>query len=508
MGSRRRVFLCPATLLPLLLLSVSLNLFAIEVRGQGQSENDQGNEFADIEDNDFAEFDFEDETDESSKVDEEEEDDFESEEPEEEEAEVEVENEDDDEFSHFEDDGEFEGLNSKDDNSDPEEFFNEPSAKGKGEKQSTAAPNKQPIKIVNIPAHLRTNWENYYMEILMIVGIVVYFLNFFTGKTKNEKIANQWFSSHRGFLESQFSLVGDDGSKNIDEIQDLLTKESENHFSFWCSGRLGCEGMLVELRLLKRQDLVGVVANLMKPAHDQVHVRVELSPEDMDSFIFCLATKKSSARLIKELADISTYCPERRPADKYLGVTTPIKDSYQVMTEVPEVAAAMLDNKVVSLLKKFPDVVDTIHFSDQYTGPKPPEDQQPMELPKGKRVLIFVFNLLLKDRNLEEAIEETKPLMQLVFHCIDKVKRYKLSREAKAKADKNRSKVAENHWKSIHAAKAEKAAEEREKKRREVKDKIREIEDPDKQRKMEERENKRDKKKQQPKTKQLKVKSA
>ena len=37
----------------------------------------------------------------------------------------------------------------------------------------------------------RTNWENYYMEITMIIGIVVYFLNFFTGKTKNQKIANQ-----------------------------------------------------------------------------------------------------------------------------------------------------------------------------------------------------------------------------------------------------------------------------------------------------------------------------
>ena len=29
------------------------------------------------------------------------------------------------------------------------------------------------------------------MEITMIIGIIVYFLNFFTGKTKNQKIANQ-----------------------------------------------------------------------------------------------------------------------------------------------------------------------------------------------------------------------------------------------------------------------------------------------------------------------------
>ena len=36
--------------------------------------------------------------------------------------------------------------------------------------------------------------------------------------------------------------------------------------------------------------------------------------------------------------------------------------------------------------------------------------------------------------------------------------------------------VAENHWRSIHAAKAERAAEERERKRREIKERIKEIE--------------------------------
>ena len=78
---------------------------------------------------------------------------------------------------------------------------------------------------------------------------------------------------------------------------------------FWCSGRICCEGMLVELRLLKRQDLVGVISNLMKPAHDQIHVRVDMSPEDMDSFIFCIASKKSSLRYV---LTIKSFClPEK-----------------------------------------------------------------------------------------------------------------------------------------------------------------------------------------------------
>jgi len=451
----------------------------------------QSNEYAEIEENEFAEFDFEDEADDFSQ-DKGDEEDFVEVEVEDQDEEAVVEDDMGGEFSHLTDEEEF--INYPDRSEDSDEFINEkkPSPKpGKG--------GVPPLQYANIPLHLRSNWGNYYLEILMIIGIVVYFMNFFTGKSKNQKIANMWFNSHISILESQFALVGDDGAKNIEDIHEPITKESENIFTFWCSGRVCCEGMLVELKLLKRQDLVGVIANTLKPAYDQLHIRVDMSYEDMDNFIFAIASKKSSLKLSKDMYDINTYCPERRAAEKY-GVA----GSYFVMSEVAEVASAMLDSKLVSMFKKYGDAIDTIHFSDQYTGLKPSEDQQPMELPQGKKVLIFVFNLT----NITQAgLEETSPLLHLVFYCIDKVKKYKLSREAKVKADKNRSKVAENHWRSIHAAKAEKAAEERERKRREVKERIKEIEDPEKQRKMEERENRKEKKKNAPKMKQLKVKA-
>jgi hypothetical protein len=46
----------------------------------------------------------------------------------------------------------------------------------------------------------RTNWENYYLEILMVAGILVYFLNFFSGKSKNQKVS---FEFERFFNLSQ-----------------------------------------------------------------------------------------------------------------------------------------------------------------------------------------------------------------------------------------------------------------------------------------------------------------
>ena len=144
-----------------------------------------------------------------------------------------------------------------------------------------------------------------------------------------------------------------------------------------------------------------------------------------------------------------------------------------------------------------------------FTFLQPMDDQPQQDLPECRKALIFTFNItgMNAKKSIEDSVEDLKPLMLLVLYFIDKIKRFRLSREAKNKADKNRTKVQEAFWKSIHAAKAERAAEERERKRRELKERIREIEDPDKQRKMEERELRRERKKAAPKMKQMKVKA-
>ena len=73
--------------------------------------------------------------------------------------------------------------------------------------------------------------------------------------------------------------------------------------------------MLVELKRLKtfkkRQDLVRVISNVLKPARDQVHIRVDICPEDMDTFIFCISNKKAIILLSKEMNVLNTCCPER-----------------------------------------------------------------------------------------------------------------------------------------------------------------------------------------------------
>lgn len=386
----------------------------------------------------------------------------------------------DPDFEHFQDADEFEGIEEKE-----EKPMMEPK-----------------ITIAKVPLNLRHNWDSYYLEILMISGLLAYFVNFGLGRNKNSKIANAWLQTHRQLLEENFALVGDDGSQERNENVSII-KESENVFTLWCSGRTCCEGMLVELRFIKRQDLVGIIANMMKPTLDQVHITVRMNKEDMDSFIFAVASKKTALQVTKDLQDISVYCPERKAGDKYN-----IPSSFQVMSEIGEATSAMLDSKIVAMLNKYPEFIDYIHFSDQYSGLKPTEDiSNAVKLPDVDRVLRFGFNIHIKGEPLEEAVTRLKPLMSMVFYSIDKVKRYRLSKEGKTKADKNRQKVEEAFLKSTHQARAEAAAQRREEKKRQEKERVLAEEDPEKQRRWEIKEEKRQAKKRAPRMKQLKVKA-
>ncbi|KAF0292681.1 Coiled-coil domain-containing protein 47 [Amphibalanus amphitrite] len=368
--------------------------------------------------------------------------------------------------------------------------------------------------LVEVPVHRSTNWDKFYVEMLMIAGIVVYFINFVSGKTRNQKLANAWLSAHKNLLESNFSMVGDDGKAEPGSGAGLL-KESENMYTLWCSGRVCCEGMLVQLKFLKRQDLVSVISTMMKAASDQVEIRVTMNAEEMDTFVFCLANKKSAARLAKEMTDISTYCPERKSAERF-GLPA----HFSVLSEIHEAAAAVLDARVVAVVNKYPELVEYIHVSDQYSGPKQQlDDQAPVELPKVKPTLAFCFNLPGRGRLQPADVETVRPLMQLVLYMVDRMKRCKLGREGRLKAEKNRLRVQEIFLKQTHQSRAEKAQAKREEKRRLEKERILEVrdrdgwrwganreEDPEKQRRLEEKNEKREAKRR-AQMRQMKVKA-
>lgn len=44
-----------------------------------------------------------------------------------------------------------------------------------------------------------------------------------------------------------------------------------------------------------------------------------------------------------------------------------------MLSEIAEVSTALLDSKVTAALNKYADLIDYIHFSDQFSGPKQTE---------------------------------------------------------------------------------------------------------------------------------------
>ncbi|XP_038044628.1 coiled-coil domain-containing protein 47-like [Patiria miniata] len=392
--------------------------------------------------------------------------------------------EDEDEFEHFHDTEEFEN------------FEKEKPFKGKG---SSDTPD---LEIAKLPMHLRNNWDSYYMEILMIVGILAYVLNYVTGKSKNQKLSTAWLNSHLELLESNFALVGDDGSQKDPPVTGQLLKESESRYCLWCSGRSCCEGMLVELKLLKRQDLVSVVAKLMKPGSDEILITVTMNSEDMDSFILFAGRKKIASKMQKDMQDLSQYCQDKRSGEKY-----GLPSSSVVFAESAEVIQGVVDGKISSCLGQYEDMFEYLHFSDQFSGLKPnADDEQPSKMPDTKKVLIFCFKVPGGARCTKVDMESMLPMMKMVLYCIEKVKRYKLSREAKLKADKARAKVSESFVKLAHAQRQEAAQQRREEKRRVEKDRLLNEEDPEKARKLEEKQYRKDMRKRlNPGMKQMKV---
>lgn len=464
-------------------------LFCLSMSYVGSKKHD-----AFVEDNDFAEFEeFEDEEDgiindesdediqESSKKlsDNEEMQEFD----EDQEEEDEEDHLGDDEFEHLHDEEEFENFDRE-----------------KDAPKSKSSDKLPDLQMAKVPLHLRTSWDSFYLEMLMIAGLTVYFLNFLAGKNKNCKLATAWLSAHKELLETQFSIVGDDGvAKEV--TSGVLMKESENVYTLWCSGRTCVEGMLVELKLLKRQDLINLLLRVFKPASDQVIIKVDLDEGKMDNFVFCVAQKRSAAKLHKDMNDLSQFT-ERKSSEKF-----DIPISYQLLSEVGEATSAVLDKKVCQMLTKHEGVIEYIHISDQFSGPKVQEDTQPTKMPDTKACLMFCFTIPGKGKTRASDMENLKPLLQLVFYCVDKVSRLQLSREARMKTEKNRQKAEEMFLKAAHTQRQELAQQRREERKRAEKERLMAEEDPDRARKLEDRENRRESKKKQPKMKMMKIKA-
>uniref|UniRef100_H2YJ03 PAT complex subunit CCDC47 n=1 Tax=Ciona savignyi TaxID=51511 RepID=H2YJ03_CIOSA len=234
--------------------------------------------------------------------------------------------------------------------------------------------------------------------------------------------------------------------------------------------------MLVELKLLKRQDLISVIAHRMKPSRDQVTISISMI--SLPSIVFCVGNKKSVANLHKNMQDLSLYCTDKARGGEKCGLPS----SVLMLSELyGDVVNLILDSTVVRVLKDNEQTFDSLHISDQYSGAKPiDQEDDNAATPETTKKIVLVLNLPEKSSEIADMV----PLLKMVIYLGDKLKKMKLSRESQQKADKHRADVADRYLKQTHAQRQEAAQLKKEEKARALKERMMNEDDPEKQRRL------------------------
>lgn len=177
-------------------------------------------------------------------------------------------------------------------------------------------------------------------------------------------------------------------------------------------------------RLIKRQDLLSITMGHLlfgKKNTDQAQIKVELSKDSMDTFVMAICSKKSASRLFKELTDLKQFCVSvAKSEDKYN-----LPNGFSVLSEIAESTSAIIDSRLLAILSKYSNSIESIHISDQYSG-LAIQDQDTQQAVKTETKKMLIVTYTFTDKT---DMEELKPIMQLVIYLIEKLKRYKLSRE-------------------------------------------------------------------------------
>ncbi|KAG8368831.1 hypothetical protein BUALT_Bualt15G0087700 [Buddleja alternifolia] len=184
--------------------------------------------------------------------------------------------------------------------------------------------------------------KSYSVEIVCVSFLIMFTVNYFTGKRENENVALAWasmFANKGSIFEKNFSLLG------VGETDDspLLLKEGQNVFKFYASGRRFCSGLLATMELKSRHDLISRLYNMVVPCKDEITFEVYMNDDAMDQVIFALAKKKLAKTMQKEVRDLQ----------RFAGLLTPpsgrkwVAEELQVVSESKEVAGDLITDAVL-----------------------------------------------------------------------------------------------------------------------------------------------------------------
>ncbi|XP_073128448.1 uncharacterized protein At5g49945-like [Henckelia pumila] len=334
-------------------------------------------------------------------------------------------------FEYWDED-EFEGIPQ--DLVPPQESEVKPESSSTGADSDLGHPEDSNKSDVKFPKKL----SYYTVEIACVSFLIMFTINYFTGKRENENLALAWaskFAARDSIFEKNFSLLG------VGETDDspLLLQEGHNVFKFYASGRRFCSGLLATMELKSRHDLISKLYNMVVPCKDEITFEVYMNDDAMDHVLFALARKKLAKTMQKEMKDLQRFAGLVSPPSGKKWVT----EELQVISESKEVAGDLINDVVLDQVfgekafEKFGKLFISMYFSDQLIG-------------SSKKMLVFKF--ALPDAN---HMADMSRLVALVPYYIDLVGRYKLSSHARSKTEVARAKVAQEIHKEIQNARQE-----------------------------------------------------
>lgn len=289
------------------------------------------------------------------------------------------------------------------------------------------------------PTTVSKKKQSYLVEIVCVSFLIMFVINYFTGKRENENLALSWaakFATKDSIFEKNFSLLG------VGEGDDspLLLKEGQNVFKFYASGRRYCQGLLATMELKSRHDLLSRIYNMVVPCKDEISIEVYMNDDAMDHVVFALARKKMAKAMQKELRDLQRFAGSVvQPPNGRKWVA----EELAVVSESKEVAGDLITEAVLEQVfgeksfEKYGKGFISMHVSDQLPGTQ-------------KKMLLFKF--ALPDAN---NMADMTRLVALVPYYIDLVGRYKLSSQARSKTEAARAKAAQEAYKELQGARQE-----------------------------------------------------
>lgn len=185
--------------------------------------------------------------------------------------------------------------------------------------------------------------RSFTVEIICGSFLIIFAINYFTGKKENEHIALSWathFAAKDSIFDKNFSLLGiGDGGDDAP----LLLKEGQTTFKFYASGRRYCQGLLATLELKSRHDLIARIYNMVVPSKDEISFEVYMNDDAMDHVVFAMAKKKAAKAMHKDFRDLQRFATILSPPTSRKWVV----DDLAVISESREVASDLITDSLI-----------------------------------------------------------------------------------------------------------------------------------------------------------------